>query len=113
MAYLYADEQFPLEVSQKLRLLGHNVLTVQEAGYGNLGIPDEEVLDFAILSDRAVLTLNRQDFIRLHRQTPNHAGIIVCTNDLDRSRMASRIHEGISIEKTLRSKLIRVIRPRS
>lgn len=111
MAYLYADEQFPRKVSQQLRLLGHNVLTIQEAGYGNFGIPDEEVLDFAMSSDRAVLTLNRQDFIRLHRLTPNHSGIIVCTNDLDRCRMASRIHEAIAAEESLNGKLIRVIRP--
>jgi predicted nuclease of predicted toxin-antitoxin system len=42
-------------------------LTVQEAGNDNLGIPDEDVLAFAIRDNRAVVTLNRQDFIRLHR----------------------------------------------
>ncbi len=43
MACLYADEQFPREVSDRLRMLGHDVLTVQAAGNANLGIPDENV----------------------------------------------------------------------
>ena len=41
MARLYADEQFPRAVSELLRKMGHDVLTVQEAGKANLGIPDE------------------------------------------------------------------------
>ena len=64
MARLYADEQFPKKVSEKLRAIGHDVLTVQEAGNANLGIPDDEVLAFAVNDNRAVITLNRQDFIR-------------------------------------------------
>ena len=67
MVRLYADEQFPRVVSELLRTMEHDVLTVQEAGNANLGIPDEEVLAFAIDDERAVVTLNRQDFIRLHR----------------------------------------------
>lgn len=67
MARLYMDEQFPKVVSGLLREMGHDVLTVQEAGKGNLGIPDEDVLAFAIAENRTVVTLNRDDFIRLHR----------------------------------------------
>lgn len=48
MARLYADEQFPRLVSELLRTMGHDVLTVQEAGNDNLGIPDEDVLAFAV-----------------------------------------------------------------
>jgi hypothetical protein len=55
MLNLYADEQFPLPVVQLLRAFGHNILTVQEAGKAGLGIPDPEVLAFAISKDRAVL----------------------------------------------------------
>ena len=111
MVRIYADEQFPRIVSELLRTMGHDVLTVQEAGNANLGIPDEDVLAFAISANRAILTLNRSDFIRLHRLQPNHAGIIVCTNDPDRPRLATRINEAISPEETLRGKLIRVYRP--
>ncbi len=35
MARLYADEQFPYEVVEHLRDLGHDVVTVQEAGKAN------------------------------------------------------------------------------
>jgi len=111
MARLYADEQFPRDVSERLRTMGHDVLTVQEAGNANLGIPDEEVLAFAIGNNRIVITLNRQDFIRLHRINTDHSGIIVCTNDPNRPRMATRINEAITAEESLAGKLIRVIRP--
>ncbi|HEY9873358.1 MAG TPA: DUF5615 family PIN-like protein [Candidatus Obscuribacterales bacterium] len=111
MARLYADEQFPREVSEMLRTMGHDVLTVQEAGNANQGIPDEEVLAFAVSDNRVVITLNRQDFIQLHRANTDHAGIIVCTNDTDRSRMASRINEAIATGEPLPGKLIRVVRP--
>lgn len=111
MARLYADEQFPLRIVEVLRAFGHDVLTVQEAGKGGLKIPDEEVLAFAVNQERAVLTLNRRDFIRLHRTEPGHAGILVCTDDEDRDLVASRINEAISNSATLRGQLIRVVRP--
>ena len=47
MARFYADEQYPYPVVECLRLLGHDVLTVQEAGNGNQRIPDPDVLAFA------------------------------------------------------------------
>ena len=113
MARLYADEQFPRKVSELLRRMGHDVLTVQEAGNANLGIPDEEVLAFAVSNKRAVITLNRQDFIRLHKANSVHAGIISCRNETDRERMAIRINEAIAASEPLPGKLIRVIRPAS
>lgn len=66
---------------------------------------------FAASEDRAVLTLNRDDFFRLHRLKPAHCGIIACKDDVDRERMARRINEAIASEETLRGKLIRVNRP--
>ena len=109
MARLYADEQFPLPVVELLRALGHDLLTVQEAG--NAGFSDLEVLAFAVSTERAVLTQNRRDFIRLHIQQSDHAGIIVCTDDLNLNRLAKRIHEAISTIEILRGKLIRVNQP--
>ncbi|MBE9163513.1 MULTISPECIES: DUF5615 family PIN-like protein [Microcoleaceae] len=111
MARLYADEQYPFPVVKLLRNLGHDVLTVQEAGKANQKIPDEEVLDSAISNNRAFLTLNRPDFIQMHRLSSDHAGIIVCTNDQNWERLAVRINEAISNLETLRSLLIRVNRP--
>lgn len=111
MARFYADEQFPLPVVEFLRSLGHDILTVQSAGNANIGIPDEEVLAFAISCDRAVLTWNRQHFVRLHQLQPDHAGIIVCSKDLNWERQAIRINEAIALLETLNGRLIRVYRP--
>jgi predicted nuclease of predicted toxin-antitoxin system len=111
MARFYADEQYPYPVVECLRSLGHDVLTVQEAGNGNQRIPDPDVLDFATKEERAVLTQNRKDFIRLHRQGIEHAGIIACTNDRDWQALATRIDEHVREEATLREKLIRIVRP--
>ncbi len=109
MARLYADEQFPFPVVALLRNFGHDTLTIQEAG--NAGDDDLEVLAFAANNDRAVVTQNRRHFIRLHAQQPNHSGIIVCTDDKNLERLATRINEAISMEEILRGKLIRVNRP--
>ena len=95
MAYFYADEQYPKRVVEFLRTLGHDVLTVQEAGNGNQKISDEEVLAFALSIDRAILTLNRRHFIKLHTLQPHHAGIIVCKDDSNRERQAARIDQAI------------------
>lgn len=111
MARLYADEQYPYPVVELLRSLGHDVLTVQEAGKANQKISDSDVLAFASAEKRAVITENRKDFFRLHRIQPDHAGIIACTNDRDWQGLANRIHEAIIVEKSLQGKLIRIVRP--
>jgi predicted nuclease of predicted toxin-antitoxin system len=111
MARFYSNENFPLPVVEELRRLGHDVLTVQEAGKANQEIPDDEVLAFASADNRAVLTINRRDFIRLHRQNQNHSGVIVCTADLDFARQARGIHEAIATLSSLANQLIRVNRP--
>ena len=46
MLQLYADEQFPLPVVQRLRALGYDILTAQEAGQANQRIPDDQVFSF-------------------------------------------------------------------
>jgi len=57
-----------------------------------------------------LVTLNRRDFIRLHQQDHNHAGIIVCTDDPDKIQLAERIHHAIEVEVPLAGKLVRVNR---
>ena len=111
MARLYANENFPLEVTEALRKLGHDVLTVQEAGYAGKAVPDDEVLAFATTQARAVITLNRRDFIRLHLSDSNHAGIIVCTQDADVLGQARRIHQAIEETGVIEGVLIRVNKP--
>ncbi|MGB3293972.1 MAG: DUF5615 family PIN-like protein [Phormidesmis sp.] len=110
MALFYTDEQFPLPVVEHLRELGHDVLTVQEAGKAGHGIPDDEVLAFAVTQQRAVLTLNRHDFVKLHRASAVHFGVIACTNDRNWALFAERIHQAVAEEQSLEGRLIRVTR---
>jgi uncharacterized protein YukJ len=41
MARLYSNENFPLPVVEKLRELGHDVLTIQESGKADQALPDK------------------------------------------------------------------------
>jgi predicted nuclease of predicted toxin-antitoxin system len=111
MARLYSNENFPRQIVLALRARGHDVLTILEAGLANQEIPDAEVLAYASREGRAVLTLNRRDFIRLHRQRPDHAGIIVCAQDPDVDAQAERIHAAIAAAGELAGQLIRVNLP--
>ncbi|MEW5987357.1 MAG: DUF5615 family PIN-like protein [Chloroflexota bacterium] len=110
MAALYSNENFPLPVVEELRRLGHDVLTIQETRKANQKIPDEEVLAHARAINRAILTLNRKHFIRLHKKSNKHAGVIVCTADLDFEGQARRIHAAIQAHASLAGRLIRVNR---
>ncbi|MBX9625774.1 MAG: DUF5615 family PIN-like protein [Gemmataceae bacterium] len=111
MALLLSDEQYPFPVVEALRRLGHDVVTVKDRGRDNQGFPDPGVLALATAEGRAVLTGNRRDFIRLHRQTPQHAGIIVCTDDRDYPALAARVDAAVMAAGDLRGRLIRVNRP--
>lgn len=113
MAALYANENFPRRVVEALRTLGHDVVTSQEAGRANQMAPDDEVLCYAVSTQRAVLTLNRLDFFRLHRDSAGqHHGIIACTrDDADPAGFAVRIDAAIRSVDSLEGKLLRVVRP--
>jgi hypothetical protein len=91
------------------------VLTVAEAGNAGQRIPDDAVLAYATQTVRAVLTINRRDFIHLHRQGIDHAGIIVCTQDADddASGQAQRIHTAVTTADVLTNTLLRIVRPQS
>jgi hypothetical protein len=111
MDTFYADENFPRAVVEGLRRLGHDVLTALEAGQANRRVPDPDVLAFAVTLGRAVLTLNRRHFARLHRQTISHRGIVVCTPDADADALAQRIHQAVAAETPLPGKLVRIVKP--
>jgi predicted nuclease of predicted toxin-antitoxin system len=113
MALLYSNENFPKRVVEELRRLGHDVLTSYEAGRANQKIPDDQVLAYATEQNRLVLTLNRLDFIQLHRETAGaHAGIIVRTrDDADPVALAARIHSALATTPNPAGELIRIVRP--
>ena len=109
---LYSNENFHYRVVEALRAMGHDVLTSLEAGRANQRIADDEVLRFASLEKRAVLTFNKLHFIRLHRAVNGmHEGIIVCSEDHDTSALAQRIDEAIRQAGPLSGQLLRVHRP--
>ena len=106
----YANENFPGPTVVELRRLGHDVLTTAQAGRSNLRIPDEDVVAFARGDRRAVLTLNRKDFIRIHAADDQHHGIVVCHEDLDFVRLATRVHGQVDgVELT--GQLVRLPKP--
>ena len=112
MTRLYADENFPYPVVEELRQCGHDVLTLQEAGYGGQALSDERVLELASLDNRALLTINRKHFIALHKSSPNHAGIVVCSFDPQFQEQAHRIHQALeAYDGDVRGQLLRINRP--
>jgi hypothetical protein len=112
VARLYANENFPQPVVESLRTLGHDVITVAETGKAEQSWPDEDVLVFATEDDRALVTLNRKHFVRLHKAGHRHAGIIACTFDPDFAGQAVRISSTILAQPDLQGQLIRINRPR-
>ena len=111
VAKLYSDENFPFPAAEELRRLGHDVMTVQESGLGGKSVSDDAVLAFAIDQGRALITLNRRHYVKLHQATSRHPGIIVCTTDVDFARLASRIDTAIKEHSPLTDTIIRVNRP--
>jgi hypothetical protein len=111
MARLYADEDFDRAVVLELRRLGQDVLTMQEDGCGEKGVPDHGVLALAKHTGRCVLTFNRRDFIQLHKQSADHKGIVVCTRDPDATALAARIYAELQARGDLAGQLVRVYRP--
>ena len=110
MARFYANENFPLPVVEELRRLGHDVLTTLEANRAGQAEPDVAVLRFASSEQRALLTLNRKHFVRLHGEIPDHAGIVVCSFDPDFAGQASRINAASDVSEGVSGQLLRVNR---
>jgi hypothetical protein len=108
MARLYSNENFAIDFVLILRSLGHDVLTSYEAGQANQGIPDDEVLTFATANDRIIITFNRDDFVKLHRSSINHAGVIVCKDDRDYAGQAQVLQEWLLATVNLGDRCLRV-----
>jgi len=111
VARLYDNEHFPARAVAELRRLGHDVLTVQETGRANLRWPDAEVLKFATADNRVVVTLNRQDFFKLHEVDSHHAGIIACARNNNFPELATLIHQVLNQEASFDGRVLRVYRP--
>ncbi len=108
MFNLYSNENFPLDMVEALRQLGYNVLTSYEAGQANQGIPDEDVLTFAKKQNRVLITLNRDDFLKLHRSGIKHTGMIICKDDRDYIGQVHVLHSYLQTQIDLSDRLIRL-----
>ncbi|MFZ4475340.1 MAG: DUF5615 family PIN-like protein [Saprospiraceae bacterium] len=112
MARLFGDENFDVQAMTLLQSLGHDVLTAKDAEMINQRISDQDVLHFATNQERAVVTFDRRDYYRLHKENPTHSGIIACTYDANSQALAERIHESIDLESNdLANKFLRIYRP--
>ena len=108
---LLADENFPFPVIEALRSFGYDVLTLNDLGKAGQALTDLAVIKLASDDSRAVLTLNRKHFVRLHNSSSNHAGIVACTFDLDFVGQAGRIRAAVGAQSSLAGQLLRINRP--
>ncbi len=108
MFNLYSNENFPQIMVRLLQNKGYDVLTSYKAGQANQSIPDESVLEFAIQTNRIVITLNRDDFIQLHRKNNQHRGIIICKADRDYEEQIQTLTNYLETQESLQNRLIRV-----
>ena len=106
----YANENFALDMVEILRKLGHVVTTSYEAGQANKSIPDDEVLSYAIRNGLAVITFNRDDFIKLHNNGVQHSGIVVCKTNRDYRSQISCLQDYLHTQSSLVNRLIRIKR---
>ena len=110
MFRFYANENLTFELVELLRQQGYDVLTSLEAGNANQRIPDDQVLRTATADNRAVLTFNRDDFLRLHRSGVNPSGIIICKDDSDLSGLSQALHDYLMTQEILQNCLLRVLK---
>jgi predicted nuclease of predicted toxin-antitoxin system len=72
---LFADECVYKVTVDLLRSWGHNVLTAQEVGLS--GKTDEEILAYAVMHERVLITID-MDFSNIRHYAPElHKGIII------------------------------------
>jgi predicted nuclease of predicted toxin-antitoxin system len=111
MSSLYSNENLSIDLVERIRELGYDVLTSYQAGQANQGIPDDEVLAYATANQCSVITFNRDDFVTLHRSGIDHAGIIVCKDDRDYLQQAQALHAFLTTQTdSLQNRLVRVLR---
>ncbi len=90
----YLDENIDHDVARGLRTRAIDVLTTSEAG--NRGFTDREHLSFALEAKRVIVTSD-EDFLILHSQGVEHAGIVYFKQQ---SRTIKQILRGLFIVHT-------------
>jgi predicted nuclease of predicted toxin-antitoxin system len=108
MFQLYSNENFRQNLVEELRKFGYDVLTSRDAGQANKGIPDDELLQYAVKLNRCVITYNRKDFKKIHKEPYCHKGIILCKQTLDDKTYAKIIHSRLIQYSSLENELISI-----
>lgn len=88
---IIADENLFEPIIDYLRSLGHEVLSIRDAGLS--GIPDDEVYQRACEEDRVIVTMDK-DFSRMFRFPPEKCGGIIVVKIYKRT-----VEETLSIFK--------------
>jgi predicted nuclease of predicted toxin-antitoxin system len=84
----FADECVYKVTVDLLHALGHDVVTAQEVGLS--GKPDEEILAYAVMHERVLITID-MDFSNIRHYAPeSHKGIIVAKI---RPRTMNQVHK--------------------
>ena len=77
---LLLDEMFTDDIAQQLRTKGYDVISVV-ADPALVGLPDDQILAYAIAEGRALVTANIKDFVpldaRYRTADQSHAGLIL------------------------------------
>lgn len=77
---LLLDEMFTDDISQQLRTKGYDVISVV-ADPALVGLPDDQILAYAIAEGRALVTANIKDSVpldaRYRAADQSHAGLIL------------------------------------
>jgi hypothetical protein len=98
---LFTDEHISDTLARALKRRGYDVESCEEAGRANRGIPDEEQLTYATQHGRAILTFNRNDFLRLDAQWKRvgqqHGGIIISVAVRDVGELLRRVERHLDI----------------
>lgn len=80
-----------------LRSDGHDVIAIGELNKN--GTPDLEVFDLAQSLARVLLTHNVEDFYDLHRERPDHRGIMAVYRDADPRKNMSHAQIAAAIRR--------------
>jgi predicted nuclease of predicted toxin-antitoxin system len=102
---LYLDDcAYSHNLAACLREAGHTVVTPADAEIS--GADDDRHFEYAVLHELIVVTQNPADFEALHKNHPNHPGVIaICLdNDIERDMSDAEIVEALHrLEETYAS----------
>jgi predicted nuclease of predicted toxin-antitoxin system len=77
---LLLDEMFTDDIAEQLRASGYDVISVA-AHPALVGLPDDQILAYATIEGRALVTANSKDFVpldaRYRAADQSHAGLIL------------------------------------